>query len=384
MSFNIYRSEPGAMAPDEVAVDESALRASLADVLGQPSTFDVAPLEGGNANETLAVTWDDRELVVRLPPDDEPAPGVLHDLLREHRVLDALADTWVPVPEVVYACEDTSVIGEPFYVMERLEGDVLASGLPDRFASADHRRQIGAHTVDTLTKIHHVDVDRVGLADFGDPEDYAAKQVERFREQLDWAQERTAASREVPVLREVGDWLAANAPETTHHTLVHGDYKPDNVMFAPGSPPRVAGVLDWEMSRLGDPLADLGWLLSYWTEDRDPSPVTEDLEERFGDHDQFPMLDVYTDEYSTFMRHPDCHTRQALVERYEVQTGYEYRHDRFYRAVAVFKLAALCEGFYRTFLTDSPSAKESYPFMELLVPLLAQQAKAIIDGDTPL
>lgn len=372
------------MAVREAVADEAVLREYLAEELGDPSSFSVEPLGGGNANETLLLEWDDRELVLRRPPLDEPAPEILHDLLREYEVLDALAETWVPTPEVLLACEDDSVIGDVFYVMERLNGDIIEDEPPERFETPVYRRTIGAETVDTLAKIHHINVERVGLEEFGDPDDYTARQVDQLTAQLEWATDRTGERRSIPVLHEVADWLADNAPETRHHALVHGDYKPDNLLFAPGEPPCIDGVLDWEMSTLGDPLADVGWVLSYWVEDRDPSPVTDDIVEQYGDHDYFPMLDVYAEDYSKFMRHEDYHTRRELVERYQAQTGIEYTDDQFYRALAVFKLAVLCEGFFRMFLEDSPSTKESYPLMELMVPTLGRQARQIIDGETPL
>ena len=373
------------MVANLVEEDEEALRSYLTEHLGERGSFSIEPFGGGNANETLALEWGDEVYALRKPPVAEPAPEVLHGLLRECEVLSALEETWVLAPDVVLACEGESVIGDIFYVMERIEGDVLELAEPERFQTSEQRRRIGAETVDTLSKIHSIDVDRVGLSSFGDEEtDYLTHQVEQLTAQLEWAQERTAESRELSVCFEVADWLADNVPESENHTLVHGDYKLDNIMFASGTPARIAGVLDWEMSTLGDPLADLGWLLSYWTEERDPSPVTDDIEEEYSDHDYFPMLNVYAEEYSKFMRHEDYHSREELVERYEKQTGFKYTNDRFYRALGVFKLAALCEGFYRMFLEDAPNTKESYPLMELMVPTLGHQAKQIIDGETPL
>jgi len=365
-------------------LDVDALEAFLTEELGPAEEFDAEPLEGGNANETLLVAWGDTEYVLRRPPVDEPAPELLHDLLGEYEVLDALAETWVPTPEVYAACADESVLGEQFYVMETVEGDIIEDDPPERFETTGYRHRIGTEVVDTLAKLHNVDPERVGLAEFGDPADFAARQVEVLTDQLDWAQERTADARELPQLRAVGDWLAGNAPETRQHTLVHGDYKPDNLMFAAGTPPEITAVLDWEMASLGDPLTDLGWILSYWTEADDPSPVSDEIEEKYADHDYYPMLRIFVDDYSRFMTHGDYHSRSELVERYERETGFEYTDDRFYRALGVYKLAALCEGFYRMYLEDSPSVKESYPLMEMMVPTLAEQARLIIDGETPL
>ena len=372
------------MTTDITAGEKSALRSYLADELGAVDGWDLQGIDGGNANETTLVEWGDRELVLRRPPAVQPAPAILHDLRREFRVLDALEGTWVPTPGVLAFCDDDSVIGDPFYLMEHVEGEVFEAKPSEPFQHPEGRRRIGAQTVDRLAQVHHLDPDRLGLGDLGDPESHTARQVEQFTDQLEWAQERTADARELPVCFEVADWLADNVPGTRHEAFVHGDYKLDNLMFADPDRPRITAVLDWEMATLGDPLTDLGWVLSYWAEDRDPSPVTDGTRERYGDHEQFPILEVFVDEYSAFMTGPDYHSRQELVERYEQQTGIDYEHDRFYRALGAFKLAALCEGFFRMYLEDAPNVKDSYPAMELIVPTLGRQAIQIIDGEVPL
>ncbi|WP_135807120.1 phosphotransferase family protein [Halorussus marinus] len=344
-------------------VDEQALREYLADRLGEPDDYAVAHHEEGYSNETLFVTWGDRELVVRRPPPGETA-DTAHDVLREYRVLDALGETAVPVPTAVLACEDRSIIGSDFYVMERIEGDVLRRREPDRFGSVDHRRRVGEELVDGLAEIHAVDYEAVGLDDFGRPAGYTERQVERWTKQLQWAFERTADERAVPQLRRVGEWLAQHCPADHPETLVHGDYKLDNVMFGPGTPPELVGVFDWEMATLGDPRADLGWLLSYWRDPGDPEPATPDLTAAFMEAEGYP-------------------TRRELVDRYEAATGIEYAHDRFYRTLAVYKLAALGEMFYRRYL-EGNSDDDLYPLMEDRVPALADRAQRIIDGGEPL
>ncbi|RBI62305.1 phosphotransferase family protein [halophilic archaeon] len=344
-------------------VDEATLRDYLADRLGDPGEFAVRHHAEGHSNETLFVTWGDRDLVVRRPPPGETAETA-HDVLREYRVMDALQDTAVPVPPTVLACEDHSVVGSDFYVMERVEGDVLRDAEPDRFAAPDARRRVGEQLVDTLAAIHSLDYEAVGLGEFGRPAGYTDRQVDRWTKQLEWAFERTAEERTVPVLEEVGDWLAENRPPDHEHALVHGDYKLDNVMFAPGTPPELVAVFDWEMATLGDPLADLGWMLSYWRDSGDPAPATPELTATFMEADAYP-------------------TRRDLVERYEDATGIEYDHDRFYRALAVYKLAALGEMFYRRYL-EGNSDDPLYPRMEDRVPALAERAKRIVDGDEPL
>ncbi|AFK20710.1 phosphotransferase family protein (plasmid) [Haloferax mediterranei ATCC 33500] len=347
----------------ERLVDQQALRNYLSERLGPVEEYSVRYHAEGHSNETLFVTWGDRELVVRRPPPGETAETA-HDVLRESRVLDTLQDTDVPIPKTVLACEDHSVVGSDFYVMKRVEGDVLRDEEPDRFETAESRRRIGEELVDTLAAIHTVDYGDVGLGEFGHPAGYTERQVERWTQQLEWAFERTADERTVPELREVGDWLADNCPSDHEHALVHGDYKLDNVMYTPGTPPELAAVLDWEMATLGDPLADLGWMLAYWRDPGDPDPATPELTATFMESEEYP-------------------TRRDLVERYERETGIEYEHGRFYRTLAVYKLAALGEMFYRRYL-EGNSDDPMYPLMEQRVSALARRAERIIEGNEPL
>jgi aminoglycoside phosphotransferase (APT) family kinase protein len=336
----------------------------------------------GHSNETLFVTWGDRELVVRRPPPGEVAETA-HDVLREYRVMSALAGTDVPLPPVVLACEDHDVLGSDFYVMERLTGDVLRETEPDWIATPANRGRVGEELVDTLARIHEVDYESVGLGEFGRPGGFTERQVARWTKQLDWAREVTAEERAVPALRGVGEWLAENVPEEYPRSLVHGDYKLDNVMLAPagsdptrpsgestaaaperGASPELVAVFDWELSTLGDPHTDLGWLLAFWHDEGDPEPAV-------------PAL------MATFMAREGYPTRGELVERYEARTGRSFEHDRFYRALAVYKLAGLGEMFFRRHL-EGNSSDPLYPTMREGVPRLADRAERIIDGDEPL
>ncbi|EMA36808.1 phosphotransferase family protein [Halobiforma nitratireducens] len=345
-------------------VDEEALAAYLADRLGEVDDYAVERHQAGHSNETLFVTWGDRNLVVRRPPPGETAETA-HDVLREYRVTNALVDTDVPVPEPLLACEDHDVIGSDFYVMDRLEGEVLRDGEPDAFADPDSRRRIGEELVDSLAAIHDVDYEAVGLEGFGHPPGYTERQVERWGQQLMWAFDTTAEEREVPDLYEVGAWLQDNVPDDHPQTLVHGDYKLDNVMFATDDGrPELIGVFDWEMATLGDPRADLGWMLSYWRDPKDPDPAVPELTTTFMERDGYP-------------------TRRELVDRWESRTGLPFEHDRFYRALAVYKLAALGEMFFRRYL-EGNSDDPMYPKMEDRVPALAARATRIIEGDEPL
>jgi aminoglycoside phosphotransferase (APT) family kinase protein len=344
-------------------VDQDALAAYLEAELGPADAFTVERHTEGHSNETLFVTWGGRDLVIRRPPPGETA-DTAHDVLREYEVMSALQDTGVPLPETVLACEDHDVLGSDFYVMERLEGDVLRDDEPERFATEQRRRRLGEQLVDTLAAIHQVDYEAAGLGEFGHPPGFTQRQVRRWSEQYSWAFSTTAEQREVPAVYELMEWLEENVPDEHPHTLVHGDYKLDNVMFGPAENPEVVGVFDWELSTLGDPRTDLGWMLSYWRDSGDPEPVTPDLTSRF-------------------MERPGYPTRKELVDRWEAKTGLTFEHERFYRVLALYKLGALGEMFYARYLAGD-SDDPLYPLMEERVPALAERALEVAHGERPL
>ncbi|MDZ7746030.1 MAG: phosphotransferase family protein [Halobacteriales archaeon] len=350
----------------ERIVDVDKLAAFLETELGPVDEYEVNHHQEGHSNETLFVTWGDDQLVIRRPPPGETA-DTAHDVLREYRVIDALQDTDVRVPKTYVASDDHDVMGSDFYVMARVEGDVLREGEPARFQNADAREQIGEELVTNLARIHQVDYDAVGLehGDFGYPPGFTERQVDRWSEQLMWAFDVTAQEREVTKLYDVMSWLKDNIPEDPPTALVHGDYKLDNVMYGPEADPEIVAVMDWEMSTLGDPLTDLGWMLSYWWDPKDPDPPRGD------------------DTANDFMATDDYRTRLDLVERYEELTGFSYDNDRFYRGLAVYKLAGLGEMFFRRYL-EGNSDDDMYPQMREGVPNLADRALRIIEGDEPL
>ncbi len=337
-------------------VDEAALREYLEAELGPADGFRVDHHAEGHSNETLFVTWGDRDLVMRRPPAGETAERA-HDILREHRVISALYGTEVPVPPPVLACEDASIIGGEFYLMERLDGDVVRDREPERFATPEARRRVGEALADTLAAVHTVDYEAIGLADLGHPEGFTERQIERWGAQFEWAYGTTREDREVPHVEAIGEWLEANVPDSYPHTLVHGDFKLDNVMFAPGTPPRIEAVMDWEMGTLGDPRRDLGWLLCYW----DPDPLDADL-------------------MPTFLDRPGYHSREAFIDRYERRSGVEFTHRTFYAVLGLYMLAAVCEMFYARYLSGD-SDDDLYPRMERLTPAVCRRAKELVDGD---
>ena len=307
-------------------VDEAALADYLEPNLGPADTYQIRHHQEGHSNETLFITWGDEELVLRRPPPGETA-DTAHDVLREYRVMDALQETDVRVPRTILDCEDHDILGCDFYLMERVEGDVIRETEPNRFTPLE-------------------------------------RQVERWHDQFEWASEITADERKVPAIATVGDWLDDNRPATYPETLVHGDYKLNNVMYGPADDPEIVGIFDWELSTRGDPRFDLAWLLTYWRDASDPEPLIPELMTRI------PEREGHI-------------TRGELVNRYEEVAGIEFEHGQFYRALAVYKLAALCEMFFRRYL-EGNSDDPMYPKMRDRVPALAEWAKRIVDSDEPL
>ena len=340
---------------DAPLVDEPKLRAWLekhVPATGAPR-YDVERHQAGHSNETFFVTWGDARLVLRRPPRGAFLPTA-HDVLREHRILSALGGAAVRAPRVIAACEDEDVVGAPFYLMERADGEVLRAGLPTEVTQA-RRGAVGDELVDALAEIHNVPWEKTPLAHIGKPDGYLSRQVRRWTGQMEMTLPWTENKRPVPELWEVGNWLAANVPDSPRTTLVHGDYKLDNVLFTfHEGEPRLTSVLDWEMATLGDPLADLGWMLSFWRQPDDPE---EDL---------LTITPRLTEL-------PGMRTRRALIERYEAKTGITVANLSFYETLAIWKLAILLEGSYARHLlgaTDDPFFAQ----MESAVPVLARRA----------
>ena len=350
-------------------VDEAKLRAYLTDALGPADRLRTDRVDAGHSNETLFVTWGDRELVIRRPPPGKTA-DTAHDVLREHRVVSSLEDTAVPVAPTVLASDDHDVMGSDFYVMENVDGDVVRTEEPDWIATPDGRRRVSEALVDTLAAVHDVDYEAVGLGDFGHPDGFTQRQVDRWREQFSWARETTADHRPLPNLDRVTEWLEANVPADHPETLVHGDFKLDNVMFAPrpadrdastANDPAVVAVFDWELATLGDPFTDLGWMLSFWHDDGDPDPPIPDL-------------------YPTLTAREGYRSRRALIERYQDRSGLTFENPRFYVVLATYKMGALGEMFLRRYL-EGNSDDPLYPKMKEGVPGLLEQAVGVIDGE---
>ncbi|MGW0122222.1 phosphotransferase family protein [Streptomyces sp. NPDC003327] len=274
-------------------------------------------IEGGRSNLTYVVTdgTASGRWVVRRPPLGHVL-ATAHDMRREHRVISALATTAVPVPETVVLCEDESVLGSPFYVMEFVEGTPFRSAEQLAPLGPERTRAAVLALVDTLVDLHAVDPEAVGLGDFGRPEGFLDRQLRRWGKQLD-----ASRGRDLPGIDELHAALGRALPASPPPTVVHGDYRLDNVLV--GADDRVRAVLDWEMSTLGDPLTDLGLLVMYST-----------------------PLDLPDSPVSTTAKAPGHPAAAELVERYAARSGRDTSALSWYTAFAWFKLAVILEGIH--------------------------------------
>ena len=309
----------------------------------------------GHSNITFLVTLGEQRLVLRRPPRP-PIPPSAHDVLREARILSAVQETPVRGPRVLAACDDESVLGVPFYVMEEVRGTVITNTIPAALDSPDERRRIGSELIDGLAEIHAVDWQAAGLEGFGKPTGYLDRQLRRFNGL--WEHNKT---RELPRVQEVGEWLAANKPESPDSTIVHGDYRLGNVMVADEAPARVVAIFDWELSTIGDPLADVGYLTVTWVEPDDPQDT------------MFSSLTAVT-------RAEGFQTRDGLIELYEERTGHPVGNLRWYQTLALWKAAVFMEGNYKRAVVGATDDPYLTQFGEGVLEL-ARQAEAVsLDG----
>jgi aminoglycoside phosphotransferase (APT) family kinase protein len=288
-----------------------------ANVAGASGPFSYERIAGGRSNLTYRVTDSaGRMWALRRPPMGK-ALGSAHDMGREHRVVSALAPTPVPVAPIAGYCTDESVNDAPFYVMEFIEGPILRLRADAEEFEEGERRAIGERVVDTLVEIHAQVPDEIGLSDLGKKEDYVARQLRRWGKQ--WEGSKT---REVPLVERVHERLAERIPEQGPATLVHGDYRLDNMILTQGG--EVAAVVDWELCTLGDPLADVGLLLVYWGEEGDTL---------------LPLFEPAT-------MAPGFPGREDVKARYADCSGRDLSAIDFFVALGYWKLAIILEGVY--------------------------------------
>jgi aminoglycoside phosphotransferase (APT) family kinase protein len=311
----------------------------------------VRVIAGGRSNLTYDLVHNGRSMVLRRPPLGHVL-ATAHDMQREHTVLTALAPTPVPVPETLAYCADATVIGAPFYLMEKVDGTVYRDRAALETLDAAAGQALGHALADTLAALHAVDPVAVGLGEFGRPEGFLGRQVRRWRKQL-----AASYTRPLPGAEELAERLASSEPVSGPPTVVHGDYRLDNVLVDPASPGRIAAVLDWEMSTLGDPLTDLGMTCVYW-----------DGLDGFG-------RSVPPSPGSL----PGWPSRLELVERYARSGAAVSDSLDWYVAFGYFKLAVILEGIYCRH-AQGLTVGEGFDHIGAAVPELVARGHATLAG----
>lgn len=311
----------------------------------------VAQFHGGHSNLTYLVRFGDVALVLRRPPLGPVAPTA-HDMAREYRWLAAIHPVFPLAPRPYVLCEDTSVAGAVFYVMERRRGLVIRTEEPRELADhPEERRRLSIALIDTLAALHRIDVERHGLAHLGKPAGFVGRQVKGWTER--WHRSKTD---DIPEMQSLVEWLPSHLPpDPARPAVVHGDFKLDNVMVDPRDVGRLVAVFDWEMSALGDPLVDLGILLAYWSHIR---PVDG--------HDALTSV----------TSRPGWFTREEVVDRYAERTGHDLSRLRFYEAFALFKVAVVIQQIYFRYHQGQTDDPRFAHFGERVVQL-AHQAAAL-------
>lgn len=325
----------------------------LDQVLGSPTAVTVHPMTGGGSCEIFAVDRDrDRWALRRAPRHASSATA--HDVLREFRILDAIKDQSVPIARPILSCDDPTVFGAPFYLMERIDGVPVRSNIPAAWAGVPETHGIALEEmVDALVAIHAVDWRACGLEQLAPRPGYLTRQLQRWLDQL-----LSYRGRELPAADEIGRWLDGRRPAESGLALCHGDYKLDNLLFGPEAPPRLLAVLDWEMATIGDPLVDLAWALIFHPGPEGTMPLGRHGEPSFS-------LDFLPG-------------RQALIDRYAQASGRDTRAMEWYDVFARWKLAIVLEGSYAKFLRGQ-SDKPVHQMFGSQVDLLLASATQIIE-----
>lgn len=350
-----WLEEAGAARPGQ-AIDAAALLAwcrATVPALFAPSVtaLDVGQFAGGYSNLTYLVRGGEREVVLRRAPPGV-APGPAHDMVREHRVLSAVWPVTRQVPEPLGCCADPTVLGSPFYLMTRLRG-VIVRDAPPRGITLDAATmdRLCEGFVAALAALHAVDITATGLQSLGRADGYVARQVDGWTRR--WQAARTV---DVPAMERLAEWLSTHQPATSGGaTLLHNDFKFDNLVLDPDDLARVIGVLDWEMATVGDPLMDLGTTLAYWVEPDDP-PLLRAL-----------GLGVTARDGSW--------TRATLAARYAARTGRALTGLAFYQAFGRFKLAVVAQQLHARYVRGG-TTDARFAQLGAVVPVLAAQGIA--------
>jgi len=342
---------------EEDAFDLDAVRAWLAthgvDLIGE---VDIQQFGGGASNLTYSLRTADQDLILRRPPRGQKAKGA-HDMGREFRVQSALKEPFGLVPEMVAFCEDESVIGSEFYVMQRLDGIIPRRDLPPELDLGEtEARELNKTFVDTLIKLHRVDTSIPAIAAMGKGSGYVERQITGWSGRY-----RNAITDDAPAFTKVMDWLAERMPADVANCVIHNDYRFDNVVLDKNDPSRIIGVLDWEMATLGDPLMDLGGTLAYWV-----TPA---------DDEGFQLVRRQPSNL------PGMFSRAEFVEYYCAQMGYAVTPEewKFYEVYGLFRFAVIAQQIYYRYF-HGQTTNEMYAMFGQAVHYYEDRCLRVIDG----
>ncbi len=342
--------------PDE-QFDKVAVSIFLRDKLeGADKPMTVQQFGGGAANLTYLIQFGDEfEYVLRRPPLGPVAPSA-HDMSREYKVLSVLHQVFPYAPRAFLFSDDASIIGAPFLVMERRHGTVVRRSIPEHYANIQHASQkMSEALIDALAEFHAIDYSALGLGDLGKPDGFIERQIDGWHRRWHRAKQDDNAH-----MDDVYAWLSENIPQSMASTLVHNDYKLDNTMLADDDPAQLIAIFDWDMCTLGDPLADLGALLTYWTQADDPPLVQLTTTMPVGDYG--------------FL------TRQQLVERYAEKSGRDVSEIRFYHALGLYRLAVIAQQIYIRYVLGQ-TKDQRFAGLGQVVDALAQTAQLVTIGE---
>jgi aminoglycoside phosphotransferase (APT) family kinase protein len=345
--MNVFDQAKSVRPGEELPQQE--LAAYLQEKLSTPgASLQVQQFPSGHSNLTYLLTLGDQELVLRRPPFGSKVKNA-HDMSREFTILQKLSGLGAKVPRPLLLCEDEALMGAKFYVMERVKGVIIRKTPPPGIELTPAlATSLSEAFVDALVELHSIDYKACGLESFGNPEGFVQRQVSGWSKRyLD------AKTEEVQEMEALMQWFPANLPPSPPGTIIHNDYKYDNLVLDPNDITKIIAILDWEMSALGDPLMDLGTMLCYWVESTDPKPL-QDV--------GFGPTAV-----------PGSFTRPQLVERYEQKSGRDLSHVLFYYSFGLFKTAVVVQQIYYRFkqgLTRDPR----FAHFHHITKLMAQQA----------